>query len=98
MYKPIGASKILIMFEMDPAATRAGLADADTSAATRPGTQIPSLKPGGYTMPLLHAVDAVHARRDAQAQARATANSINREFSVTTVETAEATNAGALSC
>lgn len=47
--------------------------------------------------PLLHAVDAVHAVRDAQVQAHATANSVSREISVAAVETTEAANSGALS-
>lgn len=85
------------MFEMDPAATRTGLADADASAAAQPSGQIQSLRIGGYMTQLLHAVDAVHAVRDAQVQAHATANSDSREISVAAVETTEAANSGALS-
>lgn len=98
MYSGGGGGSISYVFEFDAAATRAGLADADTSAAAQPGAQTRSLKLGGYMMPLLHAVDAVHAVRDAQVQTHATANSVRREISVTAVETTEAANAGALSC
>lgn len=86
------------MFEMDPAAARAGLTEADTSAAAQPGAQVTTLKLGGYTMPLLNAVAAVHAMRDTQVKTHSAANAASREFSITTIETTEAANAGALSC
>jgi len=85
------------MFEMDPAATRSGLADADASAASHPSSEMRSLRVGGYMTPLLHAVDAVHAVREANVQARAVANSVSREASVAAVEATEAANSGSLS-
>lgn len=87
-----------VMFEMDPAATRAGLTEADASAASQLPATVAGLRVGSYTTPLLHAADMVHAVRDAQVQAHATANSVNREMSVAAVEATEAANSSALSC
>lgn len=86
-----------VMFEMDPVATRAGLAEADTSAAIQPPMKVQGVRAGGYVLPLLQAVDTVHAVRDAQVQSHALANSVNREVSVVAVEATEAANSSALS-
>lgn len=86
------------MFEMDPTATRTGLTAADTSAAAQPSALSQSQRIGGYMSPLLQAAAVVHAAREAQLQVHVGANSLNREISVTAVETAEAANAESLSC
>lgn len=86
------------MFQMDPAATRSTLANADTTAAARPNAEARGPRLAAYMAPLLDAVSAVHGVRAAHVAARAATNSVSREVSVTAVETTEATNAATLSC
>lgn len=86
------------MFQMDPAATRSALANADITAAARPHSEARSSRLTAYMTPLLSAVSAVHGLRAAHVAARAATNSVSREVSLTAVETTEATNAATLSC
>ncbi|MBY0441366.1 MAG: hypothetical protein K2Q25_04415 [Mycobacteriaceae bacterium] len=84
-------------FDMDPAATRSGLSSSDAAASAQPGSIVTQPPAGGYTTPLVDAVQGVLAERRTITQVRATTNAVNREVSVAAVEIAETTNSSALS-
>jgi hypothetical protein len=83
-------------FTMDAAETEAGLSAADAATAQQAGSTLQSLTVGGYGTPLLGAALGALAVEDAQAVGRAAANTGSREFSIATVQTAEAGNSGIL--
>lgn len=82
---------------MDVAETEAGLSTADGATAQQSGgASLNSLTIGGYTTPLLGAALGARALVDGQATGRAAANAGSREFSITTVQNAEAGNSSIL--
>jgi hypothetical protein len=83
-------------FTLDASDTEAGLSAADAATAQESGSSLRSLTIGGYTTPLLGAAIGARAVAEAQADGRAAANTGSREFSIATVETAEAGNSSAL--
>lgn len=84
-------------FSMDAADTEAGLSSADAAVAQQPGSSLRSLRVGGYMTSLVGATLSARAVKQAQTEGRAAVNAGSREFSVATVETAEAGNSSALS-
>ncbi|MCV7118142.1 hypothetical protein AWC17_25000 [Mycobacterium nebraskense] len=83
-------------FTLDAADAEAGLSTADAATASQPSSDLPGLCVGGYMTTLLGAVVGSRAMGQAQAEARAVANTTSREFSITTVQTAEADNTSLL--
>ncbi|WP_156671000.1 MULTISPECIES: hypothetical protein [unclassified Mycobacterium] len=83
-------------FTMDVAETEAGLSTADAATAQQSGASLNSLTVGGYTTPLLGAALGARALVDGQATGRAAANAGSREFSISTVQSAEAGNSSIL--
>lgn len=81
---------------MDASDTEAGLAAADAATGQQSGLSLRGFTIGGYTTPLLGAAIGARAVAEAQAGGRAAANTGSREFSIATVETAEAGNSNAL--
>ena len=83
-------------FTIDAAATEAGLSTADAATAQHSDSSLSSLCGVGYMTSLVRAAIGARAVGEAQADARAAANTASREFSITTVETTEAGNSGVL--
>ncbi|GAB4921445.1 hypothetical protein BB736_025090 (plasmid) [Mycobacterium avium subsp. hominissuis] len=83
-------------FTLDAADAEAGLSTADAATAAQPSSDLPGLCIGGYMTTLLGAVVGGRAMGQAQAEARAVDNTTSREFSITTVQTAEADNTSLL--
>lgn len=83
-------------FTLDAAAAEAGLSTADAATAQQSSGDVPGLCVGGYMTSLLGAAIGARAIGEAQADARAVANTTSREFSITTVQTTEADNTGLL--
>ncbi|WP_139808882.1 hypothetical protein [Mycobacterium avium] len=83
-------------FTMDVAETEAGLSTADAATARQSSASLQGLTVGGYATSLLGAALGARALVDAQATGRAAANTGSREFSITTVQTAEAGNSSVL--
>lgn len=83
-------------FTMDVAETEAGLSAADAATAQQAGSNLQSLTIGGYTTSLLGAAAGALALGEAQAEGRAAANTGSREFSIATVQSAEAGNSSVL--
>lgn len=81
---------------MDVAETEAGLSSADAATAQQSGSSLQSLTVGGYTTPLLGVAVGARALVEAQAAGRAAANTGSREFSIATVQSAEAGNSSVL--
>lgn len=83
-------------FTLDAADAESGLSTADAATAQQSSSDLPGLCVGGYMTTLLGAVIGGRAIGQAQADARAVANTTSREFSITTVQTTEADNSGVL--
>ena len=83
-------------FTMDPAETRAGLSSSDASAAAQPGSNVGSLRVGGYTTPLAGAILSSRAVSEAKTEGRVAVNAATREVSVTTAEGTEEANSAVL--
>lgn len=83
-------------FTLDVEDAESGLSTADAATAEQSSSDLPGLCVGGYMTTLLGAVIGGRAIGEAQADARAVASTASREFSITTVETAEAGNSGVL--
>lgn len=83
-------------FTMDVAETEAGLSAADAATAQQAGSNLQSLTVGGYSTPLLGAALDALGVGEAQAAGRAAANAGSREFSIATVQSAEAGNSSIL--
>ena len=83
-------------FTLDVADTESGLSTADAATTQQASSDLPGLCVGGYMTTLLGAVVGGRAIGQAQAEARAVANTTSREFSITTVQTTEADNSGVL--
>lgn len=81
---------------MEPVATRSGLSSADAAASAQPDSIVAQPPVGGYTTPLVSAVQGVLAGRRTNTQVHAVTDTANREVSVAAVEVAEATNSGEL--
>nr|AEY82407.1 oxidoreductase [Mycobacterium kansasii]AKT73086.1 oxidoreductase [Mycobacterium avium subsp. hominissuis] len=83
-------------FTLDADEAEAGLSAADAATAKQAGSSLQSLTVGGYGTPLLGAALGALAVGNAQAVGRATANTGSREFSIATVQAAEAGNSSVL--
>ncbi|AXO25980.1 MULTISPECIES: hypothetical protein [Mycobacterium] len=83
-------------FTLDAAEAESGLSTADAATAAQPSSNLPGLCIGGYMTTLLGAVVGGRAIGQAQAEARAVANTTSREFSITTIQTTEADNTSLL--
>lgn len=83
-------------FTMDVAETESGLSTADAATAQQAGSSLQSLTIGGYSTSLLGAAMGAFAVAEAQAAGRAAANTGSREFSIATVQSAEAGNSSVL--
>ncbi|WP_186244560.1 MULTISPECIES: hypothetical protein [Mycobacterium] len=83
-------------FAMDVEGTEAGLSTADAATAQQSGSSFQSLTIGGYSTPLLGAAIGALAVVEVHAVDRAAANTGSREFSIATVQSAEAGNASVL--
>lgn len=79
-------------FTLDAADAASGLSTADAATAQQSSNDVPGLCVGGYMTSLLAAAIGARATGEAQADARAVANTASREFSITTVQTTEADN------
>ncbi|ORB65382.1 hypothetical protein AWC17_00340 [Mycobacterium nebraskense] len=83
-------------FTMDVAETEAGLSAADAATAQQAGSSVQSLTIGGYTTSLVGAAIGALAVAEAHAAGRAATNTGSREFSIATVQSAEAGNSSVL--
>lgn len=83
-------------FTMDVTETEAGLSSADAATVQQAGSSLQSLTIGGYATSLLGAATGALAVAAAQAVGRAAANTGSREFSIATVQNAEAGNSSVL--
>ncbi|ORW07209.1 hypothetical protein AWC14_25045 [Mycobacterium kyorinense] len=83
-------------FAIDIAQTESNLANADEAGAAQHSATGQALRPGGYMMALVGAMDATDAAQQAAATARSTTNAATRQFSIATVQTAEDANASVL--
>lgn len=82
-------------FAMSPPETQSVLSQINTDIAKNPG-QVLSPSPGGYYMALIGAIQAQRVALSARATSAAALNSASAQFSVSTVQAAEETNAAAL--
>jgi hypothetical protein len=83
-------------FAIDIAQTQSNLSNADEAGAAQHSATGQALRPGGYMMTLVGAIDAADAAQQAAATARSTTNAATRQFSIATVQTAEDANASVL--
>lgn len=81
---------------MDVAETEAGLSTADEATAEQSGASLKSLTVGGYMTSLVGAAIGARAVDQAQTETRTAANMGSREFSIATVQNAEAGNSSVL--
>lgn len=87
---------IAAKFTLDANEADAGLSTADAAVAQQSGSSIGSLCVGGYMTSLVGAAIGARAVDEAETDGRAAANTGSREFSIATVEAAEANNSSAL--
>lgn len=83
-------------FTLDATEAEAGLSTADAAVAQQSGSNLGSLCIGGYMTSLVGAAIGARAVDEAQATGRAAANAGSREFSISTVQSAEAGNSSVL--
>ncbi|MDV3301897.1 hypothetical protein [Mycobacterium avium] len=83
-------------FTLDAADAEAGLSTADAATAQQPSGDLPGLSVGGYMTSLLGAVIGARAIGQAHAETRAAANTASRQYSITTIQTAEGDNTAVL--
>lgn len=83
-------------FAIDIAQTQSNLSNADEAGAAQHSATGQALRPGGYMMTLVGAIDGADAAQQAVATARSTTNAATRQFSIATVQTAEDANASVL--
>ncbi len=83
-------------FTMDAAETEAGLSAADEATAQQSGASLKSLAVGGYMTSLVGAAIGARAVDKAQTEGCTAANMGSREFSIATVQSAEADNSSVL--
>ena len=72
------------------------LSNADAGTSQQSGSKLGSLCSGGYMTSLVGAAIGARAVGEAQADGRAAANTGSREFSIATIQSAEAGNSGVL--
>lgn len=83
-------------FTMDAGEAEAGLSTADGAVAEQSGSTLGSLCVGGYMTSLVGAAIGARAVDEAKTEGRAAANTGSREFSISTVQSAEAGNSSVL--
>ncbi|WP_204815296.1 hypothetical protein [Mycobacterium riyadhense] len=83
-------------FTLDATEAEVGLSTADAAVAQQSGSNLGSLCIGGYMTSLVGAAIGARAVDETQTDGRAAANTGSREFSITTVQSAEAGNSSVL--